>query len=425
MANISSSFQVYMRYQEELTSRSEQEFQELLLERADLFFKFALPQSEGDTMGRSMTISPTFGLSLDESSMRELCENMQNHGHYRNFDCLPEFRQRMIFDHLNFFRSIAASPPALFPAPTDCNRPPSLCTAPNFDCTASPCVQWRLMEYLSGALSFRNNPSVLTRSLYVIGQAPWSTIVAAILRDPCCPFPNCRFNYEFHTPSNVIRPNVILHDFSRSRLPTIQENAWILLVYKDATSISQLEACASQLHHTSTADNFVVLHLCDVTFPSDEVNLLRYRGGQVAIQVNGYFAEMQLQPDTRFRQLSQMHAAVSNNTSAEVESLHLWNCLDNALHAAGSITPKLTIIIASMCGDLFHLDLVMRSVLTDSTRFAPWKQRLYIGDDREIILASYFQLLQLRTGTLPSHVSMRPILFNEIDSFTDFFSKYV
>lgn len=396
-----------MCYQEELTSRSKQEFQELLLERADLFFKQSLPQTaNNDLMTRSMTPLPTVDVARD-GVMRELCESMQTHGHYRNFDYLPKERHEMIYNHLNYFRSIATSPPALFPASTDGSRPSFLCTSPTFDCPASPCVQSRLVECLSGASTVCNTPSVHSRPLHVIGQAPWSTIVASILRNSLSPFPNCQFKFKFHTPSNAIRPDIIVHELGRTSRPVIHNDSLILLVYRDAASIHQLEQCALLVKQSSTADNCIVLHLCDVTaLPSEEVDILRLRGGQLAIQVNGCFAEMQLQSDTRFRQPSQPPSVTPNNVSIDIESLHLWNTLDNALHAACRITPKLTIIMAFMCGDLYPLDLVMRSVVTGQTRFAPWKQRLYIGYDREIILSSFFQLLQLRTGTLPGQVSI-------------------
>uniref|UniRef100_A0A7G3AVT8 Putative rho gtpase-activating protein 5 n=1 Tax=Lutzomyia longipalpis TaxID=7200 RepID=A0A7G3AVT8_LUTLO len=358
--------QIYDNHQRELIEKAKHNFQELLLEHADLFYHFK-------------SIDPSGTITQDD--IKEITDVLQEDIRYKMLDRLDQDRKLMLFQHLGFVHCPIREHCPAFPNCMDALIE-RIITAKKSQ-SLSRKSQWKMQK------SYDTNVNLL-----ILGA---EHLAGDLINEICL---NCgdEGEYIYDGQTHFLQTKIIQGNMDSFKSIDFQSSG-LVCVYSNQMSFEYLKESLekSLLCNLELEDKFENLPLVLVYQPEDSkleetgIELLRSEGHQLAELLHGLFIDTSL---------NLYHHRQSQHQNYIYDIInHLIECiksLDLKPDDPFNMSPDIRIILCMFCGDPFSVENVLNSITADTSCMLSSERSLmletFLGDTKrriEIIVSSY------------------------------------
>merc|ERR1719402_1774656 len=366
--------QIYDLHQTELADRCKRNFQELLMEKADLFYQF-----------RS---SPAGTVTQDD--ILDITESLQEDGRYKALDRMDADRKLLLFQHLGFVHCPIRE-----------------------HCPAFPNCSDALVERIVSRKAARP-PSWAADSnhlnLVLLGADKLSNELVNQIRSRC---PDSEFEHGgqmFSLEFRVISGDVDLPQ-NTFRTPEFLPHG-CFCVYSDVTSYEYIRSSLEKtlLSNLEQEDRLpfqglplVILFQSDASLGEKEALHLRDEGQNLADSLQCPFIDVGYEEQVEGVRV--VAGVVEDALRSLVESIRHRSGLLNIAPASGEgvVSPDLRVIMCMLCGDPYSVEKVLGPLLGHQTCFLSGDRSVcveqQVGDSVkkvEVILSSYHSAVDFR-----------------------------
>ncbi|XP_059615372.1 rho GTPase-activating protein 190 isoform X4 [Phlebotomus argentipes] len=360
--------QIYDNHQREIIEKAKHNFQELLLEHADLFYHFK-------------SIDPSGTITQDD--IKEITDVLQEDIRYKMLDRLDQDRKLMLFQHLGFVHCPIREHCPAFPNCMDALIE-RIITAKKAQQSLPRRGQWKQPP----------KSEDMNLNLLILGS---EHLAGDLINEICL---NCgdEGEYIYDGQTHFLQTKII--DGNMESFKSIDfQSSGLVCVYSNQMSFEYLKESLekSLLCNLELEDKFENLPLVLVYQPEDskleeaEIELLRSEGHQLADLLHGLFIDTSL---------NFYHHRQSQHQNYIYDIInHLIECLkslDPKSDDPYNMSPDIRIILCMFCGDPFSVESVLSSIITDASCTLSSERSLiletFLGDTKrriEIIVSSY------------------------------------
>ncbi|XP_055713098.1 rho GTPase-activating protein 190 isoform X4 [Phlebotomus papatasi] len=366
--------QIYDNHQREIIEKAKHNFQELLLEHADLFYHFK-------------SIDPSGTITQDD--IKEITDVLQEDLRYKMLDRLDQDRKLMLFQHLGFVHCPIREHCPAFPNCMDAliERIITAKKAQSLPRRGGGGVgaQWKQSQ--------KSDETNL--NLLILGA---EHLAGDLINEICL---NCGDDgeYIYDGQTHFLQTKII--DGNMESFKSIDfQSSGLVCVYANQMSFEYLKESLekSLLCNLELEDKFENLPLVLVYQPEDtkleetEIELLRSEGHQLADLLHGLFIDTSL---------NFYHHRQSQHQNYIYDIInHLIECLKSLDPKPDddpfNMNPDIRIILCMFCGDPFSVENVLSTLITDASCTLSSERSLiletFLGDTKrriEIIVSSY------------------------------------
>uniref|UniRef100_A0A1B6CUS5 Rho-GAP domain-containing protein n=1 Tax=Clastoptera arizonana TaxID=38151 RepID=A0A1B6CUS5_9HEMI len=351
--------QIYDRHQKDLVEKAKHNFQELLLEHADLFYHFK-------------SIAPTGTITQDD--IKEITDSLKEDFRYKALDRLDQDRKLMLFQHLGFVHCPIREHCPAFPNCMDALIERILGTKAHRPSSWNHSSQW--------LLNSDNNQL----NLVILGVGGLAEELSNEIRAQC---EDDEYEIDCHLYSleyRIIDGDVSLPQNSFQSTDFLPHGCFC--VYSNSESFEYIrESLEKTLLSNLEQDDrlpfqglpIVILFVADSLVEEKEILRLREEGQSLADSLQCPFIDVSMEEDDHQRFNANL---VANALRQLVQSIR---------HRAGFVTiyqsvvectePDIRIIMCMFCGDPYSVENVLGPLLSH--------QCCFLSGDRSIILETF------------------------------------
>jgi hypothetical protein len=362
--------QIYDAHQRELIENAKHNFQELLLEHADLFYHFK-------------SIAPTGTITQDD--IKEITDVLQDDFRYKMLDRLDQDRKVMLFQHLGFIHCPIREHCPAFPNCMDALIERILATKVHRPSSWNHSNQW--------LISSDNNQL----HLLILGADNLAENLAAKIRAQCEDDEyeiDCQF---YSLDYRIINGDVSLPHNSFRTADFVPHGSFC--VYSNAESFEYIRESLEKtlLSNLEQEDKLpfqglpiVLMFLQDSYIEEKDVIKLREEGQSLADSLQCPFMDVCLDQITE-------EQLVSDALHQLVQSIHhragFLNIYQSVIEC---VEPDIRIIMCTFCGDSYSIENVLAPLLSHQCCFLSAERSIiletFLGDSKrkvEVIVSSF------------------------------------
>lgn len=372
--------QIYDNHQRDIIEKAKINFQELLLEHADLFHHFKSIEPSG---------------SITQEDVKEITEVLKEDLRYKMLDRLDQDRKLMLFQHLGFVHCPIREHCPAYPNCMDALVERIIESKKSHSLNTRPSRQWRQSMHKS---------TDYTLNLLIMGA---DHLASDLVNEICL---NCgEGEYIYDGQTYFLSHRIIDGEMETFKMIDFQTSG-LVCVYSNQASFEYLKENLekSLLCNLELEDKFESLALVLVYQPEDssceelEIDMLRREGQQLADVLHCLFIDTSL---TYYHHRTSQH----QNYIYDIIN-HLIECVrmadlkqeeeegddDDEEDEFALNPPDIRIILCMFCGDPFSVEALLGPMMSDpNCQFTSDRSitvETFIGDQKrriEIILSSY------------------------------------
>lgn len=354
--------QIYDAHQRELIENAKHNFQELLLEHADLFYHFK-------------SITPTGTITQDD--IKEITDVLQDDFRYKMLDRLDQDRRLMLFQHLGFVHCPIREHCPAFPHCMDALIERILATKAHRPSSWNRSTQW--------LLSSDNNQL----NLVLLGTNNLADDLAAKIRAQCEDDEyeiDCQF---YSLDYRVISGDVALPHNSFRTADFVPHGSFC--VYANADSFEYVRASLEKTLLTNLEQDdklpfqglpIVLMFIPEPFLDEKEMLKLREEGQNLADSLQCPFMDVCLEQTSDEQLVSDAVHRLIQSIHHRAGFLNIYQSTTvNIASSTSSSEPDIRIIMCMFCGDPYSVENVLLPLLSH--------QCCFLAADRSIILETY------------------------------------
>lgn len=360
--------QIYDNHQRDLIENAKHNFQELLLENADLFYHFKSIEPNG---------------TITQDDIKEITDVLQEDIRYKLLDRLDQDRKLMLFQHLGFVHC---------PIREHCPAFPNCMDAQIERIIAAKKTHSLNTRYAKSATKHRKTESIL--NLLILGSEHLASDLINDLNLTC----GEDGEYIYDGQTYYLQHKVISGDIESFKSIDFQSSG-LICVYSNQTSLEYIKENLekSLLNNLELEDKFENLSLVLVYQPQEflkhdenEMESLRIEGQQLADMLHCYYVDTSL---------NFYHHRQNQHQSYVYDIInHLVDCIRTDKYSENyhSDGPDVRIILCMFCGDPYSFENILNPLMADPTCVLSGDRSItmetFIGDQKriiEIIISSY------------------------------------
>ncbi|XP_046406932.1 rho GTPase-activating protein 190 isoform X3 [Ischnura elegans] len=367
--------QIYEQHQKEIIEKAKHNFQELLLEHADLFYHFK-------------SIAPTGTITQDD--IKEITDALQEDSRYKALDRLDQDRKLMLFQHLGFVHCPIREHCPAFPNCMDALIERILSTKAHRPSSWNRNSQW--------LLSSDNNQL----NLVLLGIDGLAEELANEIRAQCdedeyeidCQLYSLDYRIidgDVSLPQNSFRTS----DFLPHGCFCVYSNPESFEYVRESLEKTLLSNLEQEDRLPFQGLPLVILFVADASVEEKEAAHLREEGQSLADSLQCPFIDVSLEemePGQRFNA-----ALVGDALRQLIQSIHhragFLNIYQSVMECS---EPDIRIIMCMFCGDPYSVENVLGPLLSHQCCFLSGDRSIiletFLGDSKrkvEVIISSY------------------------------------
>ncbi|XP_071440115.1 rho GTPase-activating protein 190 isoform X6 [Hetaerina americana] len=367
--------QIYEQHQKEIIEKAKHNFQELLLEHADLFYHFK-------------SIAPTGTITQDD--IKEITDALQEDSRYKALDRLDQDRKLMLFQHLGFVHCPIREHCPAFPNCMDALIERILSTKAHRPSSWNRNSQW--------LLSSDNNQL----NLVLLGIDGLAEELANEIRAQCdedeyeidCQLYSLDYRIidgDVSLPQNSFRTS----DFLPHGCFCVYSNPESFEYVRESLEKTLLSNLEQEDRLPFQGLPLVILFVADATVEEKEAMHLREEGQSLADSLQCPFIDVSLEdmaPGQRFNA-----SLVGDALRQLIQSIHhragFLNIYQSVMECS---EPDIRIIMCMFCGDPYSVENVLGPLLSHQCCFLSGDRSIiletFLGDSKrkvEVIISSY------------------------------------
>ncbi|XP_055303733.1 rho GTPase-activating protein 190 isoform X29 [Sitodiplosis mosellana] len=364
--------QIYDNHQKEIIERAKHNFQELLLENADLFYHFK-------------SIEPSGTITQDD--IKEITDVLQDDSRYKILDRLDQDRKLMLFQHLGFIH---------VPLREHCPAFPNCVDAMVERIISAKKSQSLSRNHWKQSSSFP--PSDCTLNVLVLGA---EQLASDIINEICL---NCGDDGEYiYDGQPYYLHTRIINGSDHETFKNIDfRTSGLICVYSNQHTVEYLKDNLerSLLFNLEMEDKFECIPLVLVYQPEDqkddnEIEILRSEGQHLAEMLHCTFIDTSL--NFYHHRKSQHQNYIYNILNNIIECIRLTeHQKPDDLYQFCDAQPDIRIIVCMFCGDPFSVESILSPILSEPTSTMSSERSVifetFMGDTKrkiEVIFSSY------------------------------------
>ncbi|XP_037027323.1 rho GTPase-activating protein 190 isoform X6 [Bradysia coprophila] len=359
--------QIYDNHQKEIVDKAKHNFQELLLEHADLFYHFK-------------SIEPSGTITQDD--IKEITDVLQEDIRFKMLDRLDQDRKLMLFQHLGFVHCPIREHCPAFPNCMDALIERIISAKRTHSLSKN---QWK-------SSSMQSNDNIL--NLLILGS---EHLASDIINEICL---NCGDDgeYIYDGQAYYLQTQIINGDMESFKNIDFQSSG-LVCIYSNQMSSEYLKDSIerSLLCNLELEDKFESLPLVLVYQPEDqkddgEMELLRAEGQQLAEMLHCLFIDTSL--NFYHHRQSQHQNYIYDILNHLIECIRMGDPKNDERYLQGS--PDIRIILCMFCGDPFSVESVLGPIMSEPSCQLSGDRSIifetFLGDTKrkiEVIMSSY------------------------------------